>query len=88
MRWLATALPQASLLAVEGYTVPLESEAASKLAGSERQQAAALQKCLRRLTPVFSIEASPIFMAGRNLLLLFFTSKSRFFVGRYPTSSE
>jgi hypothetical protein len=30
------------LLAVEGYTVPLESEAASELAGSKRQQAAAL----------------------------------------------
>ena len=30
---------------------------------------------LRRLTPVFSIEASPILMAARNLLLLFFSQK-------------
>src|SRR6516225_4711042 len=30
---------------------------------------------LRRLTPVFSIEASPIFMAARNLLLIFFSQK-------------
>ena len=32
-------------------------------------------KRLRRLTPVFSIEASPILMAARNLLLLFFSQK-------------
>jgi len=30
---------------------------------------------LRRLTPVFSIEASPIFMAARNLLLIFLSQK-------------
>src|SRR6516162_5343292 len=32
-------------------------------------------KRLRRLSPVFSIEASPIFMAARNLLLIFFSQK-------------
>jgi hypothetical protein len=39
---VACSFAQASLLAVEGYAVPLESETASKLAGSKRQQAAAL----------------------------------------------
>src|SRR5215472_15309539 len=55
----------ASLLAVEGYTVPLESE----LAGPKRQQSCRTPQRLRRLTPVFSIEASPIFIAARDLLL-------------------
>src|SRR5215467_15645684 len=34
-------------------------------------------KRLRRLTPVFSIEASPIFTAARDLLLYIFAAQSR-----------